>query len=103
MTPFELRTCLDVRRAGHAHSADARPTASRPNSPYNADLPYDIKQKALFGEASYDFGQFKLTAGGRYYDFKEDARLHLGRLFSNGDTRIGDKTKSNGFSAARHR
>ena len=31
------------------------------NSPYNADLPYDIKQKALFGEASYDFGQFKLT------------------------------------------
>ena len=33
--------------------------------PYNADLPYDIKQKALFGEASYKFGQFKLTAGGR--------------------------------------
>ena len=41
------------------------------DSPYNADLPYDIKQKAIFGEASYDFGQFKLTAGGRYYDFKE--------------------------------
>ena len=35
------------------------------DSPYNADLPYDIKQKAVFGEASYDFGQFKLTAGGR--------------------------------------
>ena len=32
------------------------------DSPYNADLPYDIKQKAVFGEASYDFGQFKLTA-----------------------------------------
>jgi iron complex outermembrane receptor protein len=24
------------------------------NSPYNASLPYDIKQKAVFGEASYE-------------------------------------------------
>jgi iron complex outermembrane recepter protein len=68
------------------------------NSPYNADLPYDISQKAVFGEASYDFGQFKLTAGGRYYDFKETRDFISGGIFSNGDTRIGDKTKSNGFS-----
>ena len=68
------------------------------NSPYNADLPYDIKQKALFGEASYDFGQFKLTGGGRWYDFKETRDFISGGVFSNGDTRIGDKTKSNGFS-----
>jgi iron complex outermembrane receptor protein len=68
------------------------------DSPYNADLPYDIKQKALFGEASYDFGQFKLTAGGRYYNFKEKRDFVSGGLFSNGDTKIGDKTKSSGFS-----
>jgi iron complex outermembrane receptor protein len=68
------------------------------DSPYNADLPYDIKQKAVFGEASYDFGQFKLTAGGRYYDFKEKRDFVSGGLFSNGDNRIGEKTKSNGFS-----
>ncbi|WP_294009900.1 TonB-dependent receptor [Sphingomonas sp.] len=68
------------------------------NSPYNADLPYDINQKAAFGEASYDFGQFKLTAGGRYYDFKEKRDFISGGVFSNVDTRIGDKTKSNGFS-----
>lgn len=68
------------------------------NSPYNADLPYIIKQKALFGEASYDFGQIKLTGGGRWYDFKESRDFVSGGLFSNGDTRIGDKTKSNGFS-----
>ena len=68
------------------------------NSPYNADLPYDIKQNALFGEASYDFGQFKLTAGGRYYDFKEERDFVSGGIFSNSDTRIGDKTKSSGFS-----
>jgi len=68
------------------------------NSPYNADLPYIIKQKALFGEASYDFGQFKLTGGGRWYDFKETRDFVSGGLFSNGDTFIGDKTKSSGFS-----
>jgi iron complex outermembrane receptor protein len=68
------------------------------DSPYNADLPYDIKQKAVFGEASYDFGQFKLTAGARYYDFKEVRDFISGGLFSNGDTRIGDKTSSNGIS-----
>jgi iron complex outermembrane receptor protein len=69
-----------------------------PDSPYNADLPYIIKQKALFGEASYKFGQFKLTAGGRWYDFKETRDFISGGIFSNGDTRLGDKTKSNGFS-----
>ncbi len=68
------------------------------NSPYNADLPYDIKQKAVFGEATYDFGQFKLTAGGRYYDFDEVRDFVSGGVFSNVDTRIGDKTSSNGFS-----
>jgi iron complex outermembrane receptor protein len=68
------------------------------DSPYNADLPYDIKQLAAFGEASYDFGQFKITAGARYYDFEEERDFVSGGLFSGGDTRIGDKTSSNGIS-----
>ncbi|MDP9424305.1 MAG: TonB-dependent receptor [Pseudomonadota bacterium] len=69
-----------------------------PDSPYNADLPYDIKQKAVFGEATYDFGQFKVTGGARYYDFEEVRDFVSGGLFSGGDTRIGDKTSSNGIS-----
>jgi iron complex outermembrane receptor protein len=68
------------------------------NSPYNSDLPYDIEQQAIFGEATYDFGQVKLTAGGRYYDFEESRDFISGGLFSNGDRRIGDETSSNGFS-----
>lgn len=68
------------------------------DSPYNADLPYDIEQKAVFGEATYDFGQIKLTGGGRYYDFSESRDFISGGLFANGDRRIGDKTDSNGFS-----
>lgn len=68
------------------------------NSPYNSDLPYDIEQQALFGEATYDFGQVKLTAGGRYYDFEESRDFISGGLFSNADRRIDDRTSSNGFS-----
>jgi len=68
------------------------------NSPYNADLPYDIKQKALFGEASYDISEaLTATAGLRYYDFKEVRGFKSGGLFANGDNQT-DETKSDGFS-----
>jgi len=67
------------------------------DSPYNSFLPYDIEQKAVFGEASYDLGQLTVTAGGRYYDFKEQRDFTSGGLFSNGDNRT-DETKSSGFT-----
>ena len=67
------------------------------DNPYHADLPYVDTQKALFGEASYKFGQFKLTGGGRWYDFHEKRRFHSGGIFSGLDDRT-DKTSSNGFS-----
>lgn len=68
-----------------------------PNSPYNADLPYDIKQYAVFGEASYTFGRLTATGGLRYYDFEETRSFTSGGLFSNGDDRT-DETKSDGFN-----
>jgi outer membrane receptor protein involved in Fe transport len=67
------------------------------NSPYNSDLPYNIRQKAVFGEATYDFGRLELTAGGRYYDFNEKRQFKSGGLFANGDNRT-DRTKSDGFT-----
>ena len=51
----------------------------------------------MFGEASYKFGQFKLTAGGRYYDFKETRNSTPAACSPTDDNRT-DKTKSNGFS-----
>ncbi len=69
-----------------------------PDSPYNADLPYDIQQWAIFGEVDYDVtDRLTLTAGGRYYDFEEERRFRSGGLFSNGDDRT-DATQSNGFT-----
>ena len=67
------------------------------NSPYNAYLPYDIKQKAVFGEASYEIDKLTITAGGRYYDFSETRRFKSGGLFANGDDQT-DKTSSDGFT-----
>jgi iron complex outermembrane receptor protein len=69
-----------------------------PDSPYNADLPYNLKQVALFGEVSYDFTrQLTGTAGVRYYDYKEERIFRSGGLFANGDNNF-DQTKSDGYS-----
>ncbi|MFM1961068.1 MAG: hypothetical protein RL588_2585 [Pseudomonadota bacterium] len=68
------------------------------NSPYNAHLPYSIKQYAVFGEANYQLtDRLRATAGARYYNFEEERTFKSGGLFSNGDNQT-DKTKSDGVS-----
>lgn len=68
------------------------------DSPYNADLPYNLKQYALFGELSYEMSkQLTATVGGRYYDYKEERRFKSGGLFSDRNDQV-DKTNSNGFN-----
>ncbi|PAX07171.1 TonB-dependent receptor [Sphingomonas lenta] len=83
-------------RLGAGTSASVR-NGFGPDSPYNAFLPYDIEQKAVFGEASYEAGRLTATAGLRYYDFKEERRFLSGGLFANGDDRT-DRTSSDGFT-----
>jgi len=69
-----------------------------PNSPYNADLPYNLKQTALFGEVSYDLtAQLTGTAGLRYYDYKEERTFKTGGLFSDTSDQF-DKTNSDGYN-----
>ncbi|HEX8938062.1 MAG TPA: TonB-dependent receptor, partial [Sphingomicrobium sp.] len=63
------------------------------DNPYHSDLPFVDTQKALFGEASYKFNQFKLTGGARWYDFHESRDFISGGLFSNDDRQLGVKTK----------
>jgi len=87
-----------------AGTAAATTAAGFPHdSPYAADLPYDIRQTAVFGEATYDIApRFRVTAGGRYYWFEETREFISSGLFSNlDDTRLTpapDRTTSNGFS-----
>ncbi|OYU34199.1 TonB-dependent receptor [Novosphingobium sp. PASSN1] len=69
------------------------------NSPFNSDLPYNLEQISGFGEASYKFfDRLTLTAGLRYYDFKESRTITTGGLFGNGDKNKLDKTQSDGFN-----
>jgi len=69
------------------------------DSPFNSDLPFDITQFAVFGEASYDItDKLTFTAGGRYYDFEETRVITTGGLFANGDAGVVDETASDGFT-----
>ncbi|BDI59657.1 TonB-dependent receptor [Qipengyuania nanhaisediminis] len=69
------------------------------DSPFNSDLPYNIEQIAVFGEATFDVTDaLSLTAGGRYYDFDETRTITTGGLFANGDAGVIDQTSSSGFT-----
>ncbi len=69
------------------------------DSPYNADLPYDLEQTAVFGEITYDVNDdLSVTAGTRFYDYEESRRFTTGGLFSNGDDQT-DSTASDGFTS----
>lgn len=69
------------------------------DSPFNSDLPFDIEQFAVFGEASYEItDKLTFTAGGRYYDFEEVRTITTGGLFANGDAGVVDTTASDGFT-----
>ncbi|MCF8883134.1 TonB-dependent receptor [Erythrobacter sp. SN021] len=68
------------------------------DSPYNADIPYDLEQISIFGELTYALTDaFDVTVGARYYDYKESRQFISGGLFANGDN-ITDETKSDGIS-----
>lgn len=81
-----------------AGTAAATANGYGPDSPYNSDLPYHIRQWAAFGEGSYDVtDRLTVTAGARYYMFDENRTFTSGGLFSNGDNRE-DSTSSNGVT-----
>ncbi len=70
------------------------------DSPYNSDLTYDLRQIALFGEATYKLlDRLGLTAGLRWYDWEEDKTFRSGGGFSNPDAQNQDITvSSDGFT-----
>lgn len=69
------------------------------DSPFFSQLPFTLKEIAAFGEATYDVTDaLHVTAGGRYYDFKETRSLTQVGLFAGGVVNQIDNTKSNGFT-----
>ncbi|MBW6525239.1 TonB-dependent receptor [Sphingomonas sp. RHCKR7] len=69
-----------------------------PDSPYNAAIPYTLKQLAIFSELNYDLSErLTATAGLRYYAFNEERTFRSGGLFTNLDDNR-DRTASEGFN-----
>ena len=65
------------------------------DSPYSSDLTYDLRQIALFGEATYALlERLDVTAGLRWYDWEEDKTFRSGGGFSNADAQNQDITVS---------
>lgn len=54
---------------------------------FYSDLSYDLRQSALFGEATVGlFDRFDLTGGLRYYNFDEDREQIFDAIFANDNT-----------------
>ncbi len=70
------------------------------DSNYVSDLTYDLRQVAIFGEATYALlERLDLTAGLRWYDWEEDKTFKSGGVFSNWDAQNQDITvSSDGFT-----
>jgi outer membrane receptor protein involved in Fe transport len=69
------------------------------DSPFNSDLPYDLQQLAVFGEATVGVtDRLDITAGGRFYDYEETRTITTGGLFANIVTGQVDETSAAGFT-----
>lgn len=69
------------------------------DSPFYSELPYTIKQKAIFGEATIEMtDKANITVGGRWYDYDEERSVTQVGLFGNGVVDQVDTTSASGFT-----
>jgi iron complex outermembrane receptor protein len=65
---------------------------------FYSDLRYNFDQLAIFGEATWSFGEnFDLTGGVRYYDFEEERTQVFDGIFADPASRPGT-TRADGFA-----
>ncbi|MEP7243008.1 MAG: TonB-dependent receptor [Gammaproteobacteria bacterium] len=80
-------------------NTDSAANLAPPDNPFFSFLRYDFQQFAAFGEANYRFlDKWTLTAGVRYYDFKEDRLLSFGGFFAVPQADVPGSVDSNGFT-----
>ena len=84
--------------AGGALAPTAGPRAQT-DELFFSDIPYELKQLAVFGELSYDVTErFNLTLGARWFDFEEDRVLTFDGAFAVQVLDEKGKTDSDGVS-----
>lgn len=78
---------------------DSAANGAPPDNPFWSNLHYNFRQFAAFAEGTYAFtDQLGLTAGVRYYDFKEDRLLTFAGFFAVPQADVPGAVKSNGFT-----
>lgn len=83
---------------GTAFAPTAGPRAST-DELYYSDIPYELKQLAVFGEVSYDVTEkLNLTLGARWFDFEEDRVLTFDGSFAVRTIDQKGETDSDGVS-----
>ena len=71
---------------------------SPPDSPFNSNLDYSLKQTAIFGEITLDVSdRLHLTGGVRFYDYDEVRSIVFGGIFADATNAV-DSTASDGFT-----
>ncbi|HEV7714324.1 MAG TPA: TonB-dependent receptor [Steroidobacteraceae bacterium] len=78
---------------------DSAANGAPPDNPFFSSIRYNFRQFAAFGEGTYAFTkQWSVTAGARYYDFKEDRLLTFGGFFAVPQADVPGAVDSNGIT-----
>lgn len=68
------------------------------NAYFDGTFDVETTQFALFAEATYEYGDFEFTAGGRYYDYDQDASIRWQGWVEFSDDRLDSNTTESGFN-----
>jgi len=72
--------------------------SSLENAYFDGTFDVDTTQFAVFAEASYEVGAFEFTAGGRYFDYEQEAFIRWQGWVEFSDDRLDEKTSESGIN-----
>lgn len=72
--------------------------SSLDNAYFDGTFDVDTTQFAAFAEASFEFGDFELTGGGRYYDYEQDAFIRWQGWVEFSDDLLQETSSESGFN-----
>ncbi len=68
------------------------------NAYFDGTFDVGTTQVAVFAEASYEFGDFELTGGGRYFNYDQDASIRWQGWVEFSDDQLDSTTSESGFN-----
>jgi len=68
------------------------------NAYFDGTFDVDTTQFAAFAEVSFEFGDFELSGGGRYFDYEQDALIRWQGWVEFSDDQLDETTSESGFN-----